>query len=202
MGVKKALIITALFLPIRCLDAQEIRQSVIDSITTIRQYELRFDAGFYPFRYDFSGGFQPTLNAQIGLIRELENVQLAGFLEFTNHEYVSSSGLLSHTESTKRYDIAIYAAVIVFRVLFVGGGIYYSHRDKVVTSDFIGNLTVADSPIQSHFALYYLIGLQYPVSVSDRISIPIGLYYRNQENQRDTFPAYQVSLRIGVSYEL
>jgi hypothetical protein len=175
---------------------------VVDSLPNPTTLCVWIDGGVYPFgSSQHAGGFGPTSNIRLGVGRSFCNVQLHGFLEFTDYKFDPLDALSFSESSDKRYDIAAYVAGTFSGVIFLGGGIYYSHQDNIVTH-FRDNNTSTQSGVQSHFRAYYLIGLVYQINLSTRVSLPIGLYFRDQDNPTNTFPGYQVSLRIGAIYKL
>jgi hypothetical protein len=172
-----------------------------DSLPNHGSFHLWLDGGFYPFRYHYSGGFEPTFNLRFGIGKTLQWIQIYGFLEVTEHQFDSPDAISSSSTSDKRQDIAIYASACIWRILILGAGFYHTHQDNIVTRYRFSDI-ITNSGVQSHFGFYYLLGVNYQIQVADSFSIPVGLYYRDQENPRNTFPAYQMSLRLGVIYSL
>jgi hypothetical protein len=200
MGMKTLLLclLTAIFLPKSC--AQESNDpSARDSLLIRDSYKLWFDGGFYPFRALHSGGFQPSFNLRLGVGRSFSTADMYAFLEFTRRNFDPPDELFSTTSSHNGYDIAAYAAGTIFRTIFLGAGAYFTHQDNVVTRDWLSNAT-HESGIRSHLGLYYLVGLQYQIQISQQVSVPIGIYYRDQEAPSGVFIDYQISFRVGAIY--
>lgn len=202
--MKRKLLYLLTALTFRCAIAQEaIATTSTNSVSSDRFYQLWFDVGFYPsLGGHYSGDFLPTFAIRLGLGRTFRIIQLCGFLEFTDHKFDPHGGIGSYTFSNgTRYDIAAYAAGTILGVFFLGGGIYYTHQDDVITREYYSypSPTEEHSGVRSHLALYYLVGLQLQVELSREVSIPIGLYYRDQDYRKNIFP---FSLRIGIIYDL
>jgi hypothetical protein len=173
-----------------------------DSLHYRASYALWCDGGFYIFgSHTHSGGFGPTSTIRLGLGRHFPNYQLYGFVEVTDYTFDPPDAPSSYASSGKRRDFAIYASGIAFGFVFAGAGVYYTHQDNIITRYRDAQGTIAhETGRKSHLAFYYLFGLQYQAKLSSHISIPIGLYYRDQENPVGTFPGYQLSSRIGLVY--
>lgn len=180
--------------------AQETTNALAkDSLLTCESYRLWIDGGLYPLHAPHSGGFQPTFNIRFGVGRTFSIADFYAFLEYTKRSFVPPDELSSTTSSREGYDLAAYAAGTVLGVFFLGGGIYFTHQDNIVTRYWYSN-TTHESGIRSHVGVYYLAGLQHQFRISDRLIVPIGVYYRDQEAPTDVLLEYQLSFRVGVIY--
>ena len=205
MGIKTCLLVALASLAILKASGQETTPSSnADSLSNRTSYALWLDAGFYPFgSHTHAGGFGPTSSIRFGLGKGFGRIQFYGFVELTDYTFDPPAATSYYALSGKRRDIALYASGIAFDLFFVGAGIYNTHQDNIVTHYRDGQGTIAgESGVKSHYAFYYLLALQYQVELSTHLAVPIGLYYRDQENPSSTFFGYQASLRIGILYRL
>ena len=164
-------------------NAQEIKTSNSnDSLSDRNSYQIWLDAGVYPFGGPYhNGDFHPTSNIRLGAGKSFRLYQLYCFVEFTSHKYDPPETLSPpFLSSDNEYDIAVYAMGSIYKFLYVGAGMYYSHQDNIIGHDQLGNIIYESGDI-SHLRLYYLIGIGYQISISNSISLPVGLYYRDQE---------------------
>jgi hypothetical protein len=184
--------------------SQKIKTSISnDSLSDRNSYQVWLDAGVYPFGGAFhNGDFYPTSNIRLGVGKSFHMYQLYCFIEFTSHKYDPPDvNSLSSLSSGKRNDIAVYAMGSIHKILYVGAGMYYSHQDNIIGHDQFGNI-ISESGDLSHLRLYYLIGLGYQIAISNSISLPVGLYCRNQEYSEFSSAIHIISLRLGIMYTL
>ena len=185
-------------------NAQEIKTSNSnDSLSDRNSYQIWLDGGVYPSGGAFhNGDFYPTSNIRLGVGKSFHMYQLYCFIEFTSHKYDSPDALFPpFLSSGKRNDIAVYAMGSIYKFLYVGAGMYYSHQDNIIGHDQLGNIIYESGDI-SHLRLYYVIGIGYQIAISNSISLPVGLYYRNQEYSEFTSAIHIISLRLGIIYTL
>jgi hypothetical protein len=194
------------------LQAQEIQPVAnSDSISNCSSYLFWVDGGKYPFSRDsHTGDFLPRYNLRLGVGKSVDFLQLSSFAEWTYYkldpqDIYAPFYNLSGSQS-KRYDIALYGTVSIFQIFSLGLGGYYTHQDNLIERNWSGT-AVIESGIRSYVHIYYLIGLGYQIGISNSISLPIGLYYRNDDFPRQEHWAYstwneKLSLRLGIVYKL
>lgn len=159
--------------------------------------------GAYPLLTGSSTGtFVPSFNARAGLGTSLHEVQLYGFAELTTHHFEGANSMDEYQSSNHGYDLALYGMGTIDQFLYLGAGIYYRHQDNIVTHQFRNPDTTYNSGVRSYFHLYVLIGVGTQIHLSRSVSLPIGLYYQNQEFSDKVLWPQVFSLRLGVTYGL
>jgi hypothetical protein len=156
------------------------------------------DAGIYPFTNEDAVGWQSSYTIRAGVARVGSSaLSLYGFIEYYN--YSLSGGYFE--KGTKRDDIAIYPAISLLRLFFLGAGVCYSHTNPVTRLSVYGGKKYDD---YGHFLgdpggyrgfVFFIVGLKWEIPLTENISIPIGLYTRNPDYSAQSFP---VALRAGV----
>jgi len=189
------------------LCSQELQPSAsVDSLTPRASYRLWLDGGAYPRLSDHAGAFEPAYNFRLGAGKQFGIFQAYGFLEFTGYTFESNDAVSLLVSSNKRYDIALYGLGSVLQVLYVGAGAHYTHQDNIVIQNLHGydNNSASETGPRTYFGFYYIIGLGYPISISNTVSLPVGLYYRRT---RDYDFAYlynynksSLALQVGIMY--
>ncbi|MEW5799408.1 MAG: hypothetical protein AB1728_10435 [Bacteroidota bacterium] len=188
------------------LNGQEIDTSAAqNSFSNFTPYQLFIDGGIDYFVETESGDFEPTYNLRLGVGKQFHYFPLYCFMEFTQYDYKVHTPLSPPSESSdQRYDIALYGMTTIVRIISLGIGIHYTHEDNVVLYDWSTSRVISQSGNRSYFGLYYLVGVGYPIRISDTISLPIGLDYHRAENTRngryvlDTEKTY-VALHAGIT---
>jgi hypothetical protein len=186
--------------------AQEIQPVAnSDSISSCSSYLFWVDGGKYPFSRDsHTGDFLPRYNLRLGVGKSVDFLQLSSFAEWTYYKLDPLDVLLP--SGARRNDITLYGAVSAFQVFFFGLGAYYTHQDNITEPNWSWS-AVTERGVRSYVHIYYLIGLGYQIGISNSISLPIGLYYRNDDFPRQEHWAYstwneKLSLRLGIVYKL
>ncbi len=191
------------------LYSQEVQTTTtVDSLSGHGLYRLWFDGGVYPLFSDYTGAFEPAYNFRLGIGKQLSIFHVYGFLELTNYSFESNDAMSLRVSSDKRHDIALYGVGSFLQILYVGMGAHYTHQDNIVIQYLHGynnNATTGTGP-HTYFGFYYIIGLGYPINISNAVSLPIGLYYRRT---RDYDFAYfynynksSLALQIGIIYDI
>jgi hypothetical protein len=173
-----------------------------DSLSNQSVYSIWFDAGVYFTYGSHSGDFDPTHNLRIGIGRSFRIYKLYGFIELTSHKYDPHDALSPpFLSSNKRNDIAVYAMGSIYQAFYLGVGIFHSQQDNIIGWDRSG-IIISETGDRSHFGFYYLVGIGQQIDISNSISIPIGLYFRNQDYPEYSSSWQKISLRVGIIYIL
>jgi hypothetical protein len=86
------------------------------------------------------------------------------------HEYLG--------DNAGRRDVAVYPAVWIYRLIFVGAGIFSTHSDhvRITSSQGIDSWSGGDT---NGLRLFGTIGFTWDIRLSKNITVPVGFYYRN-----------------------
>ncbi|MGD0590890.1 MAG: hypothetical protein ABSA44_08840 [Bacteroidota bacterium] len=184
------------------------KTATVDSNLCHGSYQLWFDGGIFPRFDEYTGAFEPVYNFRLGVGKQFSIFHIYGFLELTNYLFESNDAMSLRVSSDKRYDIALYELGSIWQILYVGMGAHYTRQDNIVIQYLHGisnNATAGTGP-HTYFGFYYIIGLGYPINISNTVSLPIGLYYRRT---RDYDFAYfynydktSLALQIGIIYNI
>ncbi|MDE3058256.1 MAG: hypothetical protein KGJ59_09905 [Bacteroidota bacterium] len=185
------------------LQAQEIQPAAnSDSISSCSSYLFWVDGGKYPLLGNsHTGDFLPKYNLRLGIGKPFRFLQFFGFTELTYYKFDPLDLSSSHA---RRYDIALYGTVSIFQIFSLGLGAYYTHQDNITEPDWSWS-AVTERGVRSYVHIYYLIGMGYQIGLSNSISLPIGLYYRNddfprQDHWGESTWNEKLSLRLGIIY--
>jgi hypothetical protein len=191
-----------LLISLSSLHAKENQTTAIaDSASCFSPYRLWLDVGVYPIWFSSEeGAFYPTINARAGLGKSFSTLELYGFAEMTMHKFDGHDGFQYQTSSNQRYDIALYGMGAIAEIIYIGAGIYYTHQDNIVTHQSYYPDTTYQSGVRSFYRFYYVVGAGYHISISHAISLPIGLYYRNQDYSDRYIGIQKISVRLGARY--
>ena len=162
-------------------------------------YRLAVDAGFYPTQGHVGVGWYPSYTVRLSAGQYSRLLSWHFCIDYYDFNLSESGGMYGFVEQgAVRRDIAVYPAVTVFRFLFVGAGAFYTHSDHVTTTSIFGRQPWNGGDVEG-LRYFVTIGLMWDFQITDRISIPVGLYYRNPNYNSDTTP---LAFRVGLSAAL
>jgi hypothetical protein len=142
-------------------------------------YVATVDAGLFPAANRVGVGWYPSYSIRAGV--GSGNSQLTGFL-FVDYYWFKLSepgGLHSFLDqSARRNDIALYPAVWIYRIFFVGAGLYSTHSDNVSITSIHGTDPWTGGNITG-IRLLFTVGLTWDFHLTNEMTVPIGIYYRN-----------------------
>lgn len=171
-----------------------------ESRQNIPGYEINFDAGYYPLRSDFSGGWEPLYSLRLGVGKFFdEGISLHLFVDYYYHKLGFSGGMSGFSpQSAKRHDIALYGIFTLFNFLDAGIGTYYSKSDDV-TIVYPAN-TFPPEPWKfggvSKFDFFFTLGAKYEIPLGNELYLPVGIYFRDSGYGSSLTPWL---LRAGVA---
>ncbi len=159
---------------------------------------IKLEFGLFPLRGEQN--WKPTYSIRTGIRTRLSHrISLCGYVDY----YMYSLGIPGGTYGfspypANRQDVALYAALLFSEFLEFGFGAYYSRSDKIyeVESGVRTALSSVNSATSVH--PFMMIGFQYEVRLSDRLLVPIGLYYRGTDYGTETIP---LILRTGLGFK-
>jgi hypothetical protein len=176
--------------------------SLKDSRPSTAQNAITFDVGFSSPGSDAAGRWRQKLALRAGIRRMLtKTLTAAVYFDYYDHIAIQGDHLAPERlspPSPRRSDIALYAGLSLFRVVFVGAGSYYTKSDAAVFLSPGGSSPYPDSGL-SEFRFFYIVGLTYDIRITDALFLPVGLYYRNSYSTNNTFGS--VSLKVGAGIE-
>jgi hypothetical protein len=157
---------------------------------------IAVDAGFYPTQGHVGVGWYPSYAVRISAGQYNSVLSWYVCIDYYDFKLSESGGLYGFVEQgALRRDIAVYPAVTLYRFLFVGVGAFYTHSDHVTTTSIFGRQTWNGGDVEG-LRYFLTIGLMWDFQITGRISIPVGLHYRNPSYNSDTTP---LAFRVGVS---
>jgi hypothetical protein len=169
--------------------------------------EISFNVGFPSPGANEVDGWRSTISLRLGYSRTLTPVvAVSAYVDYYNHRPILGGSFVERvtllTPNARRTDLAAYATISLLGVLDFGAGTYYTRSDPVdvlhVVNQFQSRSRWKDSGF-SEFRFLYVVGLGYDIPLAERVSLPVGLYYRNSYDLNNILPFY---LRIGVGLRL
>jgi hypothetical protein len=152
--------------------------------------------GVYPIRGNFGRTWVPLSSVQIRYSPSLKKrLRVDWSVEYFYLKHAWPTGV-SHTffRAGMRQDVAIYPTAVIFNFIHLGLGLYYTHRDEVVTRD--GTLVFHRSGPMSFVRFFYEAALMYTVDISKNLAVPVGLSFRRQDYDPNTTP---IALCAGIA---
>lgn len=162
-------------------------------------HALSVVGGVYPIRGNFGWTWVPLSSLQVRYSPSLNNrfrVDLSAEYFYLKHAWPTGV-TQTYFRAGMRQDVAVYPTVVILNFIHLGLGLYYSHRDEVVTRD--GALVFHRSGPMSFVRFFYEAALMYTVDISRNLAAPIGLSFRKQDYDANTTPI-AVCAGIGVRF--
>jgi hypothetical protein len=155
---------------------------------------ITFDVGMFP-RGSTGDGWEPQYALRVGFGRQVRHgLILIGHLEYYEFN-IERQG--DHTQlvpkSARRYDIAVYAGILMFGTVDIGLGGYYTKADPVTMVGAGGHEEPWFAGGLSTIRLLATFGIQHEFEIVDGLFLPIGVYYRDIDNGNAWF-----FLRLGL----
>ena len=154
--------------------------------------------GLYVFRSDWGSSWVPLSAVQLTYSSSTGSiVRIDWNAEYYRHKYAWPTGLfVGQTKAGLRHDLALYPSAVFLDLFQVGVGLYYSRHGQVVRQyPYLSSPTVSGP--MSLIRMFYQLALIPTIRVTDRLGLRLGLSYRNQDLDDNTFP---IAVRAGVSF--
>jgi hypothetical protein len=153
--------------------------SQIDSLTNTAAWIMFADGGLFPTANGIGVGWYPTYSVRAAIGRRNLILSAYVFLDYYDFSLSEAGGLHSYIETrAKRHDIAVYPALSLCRVFFLGAGVLYTHSDHVTITSIPGESPWVGGDVKG-FRLFCTIGLTWDIQLTENVTMPFGLYYRN-----------------------
>ena len=175
------------------------RARQIDSLADTSAWVMFGDAGLFPAANRVGVGWYPSYTVRAAIGRRSSILSAYVFLDYYDFNLSEPGGLHSYIEnSAKRQDIAVYPALSLFRFFFLGAGFFYTHSDHVTITSIFGKDPWVGGDVKG-FRLFCTIGLTWDIQLTENITLPFGLYYRNPGYYAVNVP---LAIRAGVTVRI
>jgi hypothetical protein len=137
------------------------------------------DAGVFPAANRVGVGWYPVYSVRAGIGKDNGLISPYLFFDFYSFSLSEPGGLHSYIQqNARRHDLAVYPALWISHVLFLGAGVFKTSSDPVTITSIYGvdPWTGGDMKGWSWFST---IGLTWDIQLTSHITVPVGLYYRN-----------------------
>jgi hypothetical protein len=156
---------------------------------------MSVDAGLFPAANRVGVGWYPSYSVRAGVGRGDSDFTGFVFVDYYLFKLSEPGGLHSYLEqNATRYDIAVYPAIRIYRILFLGAGFYNTRSDHVTITSIHGVDPWSGGDIKG-FRLFCTIGITWDIHLSNNITVPIGIYCRNPGYYADNV---LLAFRAGV----
>jgi hypothetical protein len=162
--------------------------------------EVLVDLGLAPLQSrSESRSWQLTYSLRVGVGTCGDLISYYGFVDYYQHKLTASSGMgVYRTGSPLRHDIATYAAIRLFRLVFIGAGTFYTTSGTAVLYVTGTKIEVGRVSVKSDLYMFYIAGLTYDLRLSEAVRVPISVHYRIPVLQS----IYGPLVRLGVGIRL
>ena len=157
------------------------------------------DAGLFPAANRVGVGWYPVYSVRAGMGRGNSTLSAYVFLDYYSFGLSEPGGLHSYIPQTaKRYDIAVYPAIWISRILFLGAGAFNTHSDPVDITSIHG---VDPWPGGGTRGWRWVgtIGLTWDFRLTSSTTVPLGIYYRNPGYHADNA---LLAVRAGINVRI
>jgi hypothetical protein len=167
----------------------------IDSLANTPAWVMFADVGLFPTANRVGVGWYPSYSIRAAIGRRSSILSAYLFIDYYDFNLSQAGGLHEYIEkSANRQDIAVYPALSLYRIFFVGAGLLYTHSDHVTITSGFGDSPWTGGDITG-IRLFCTVGLTWDVQLTDNITLPFGLYYRNPSYNADNV---LLAIRAGV----
>lgn len=157
------------------------------------------DAGLFPAANNVGVGWYPSYSVRAAIGRRSSTLSTYVFIDYYDFNLSEAGGLHEYIKkSARRHDIAVYPAFSLYRILFIGAGILYTHSDHVTITSNSGNSPWTGGDIKG-IRLFCTVGLTWDIQLTENITLPFGLYYRNPSDYSVNVP---LAIRAGVTVRI
>ncbi|MBI3577900.1 MAG: hypothetical protein HY089_00650 [Ignavibacteriales bacterium] len=191
--MKKALVVCICFLFVQKTQAS-VDTLAVSEKKEGNQMEVSLDMSAFPF--GGGGDWEFLRSVRIGIGKHFDQISAYGYLDYYYFKFVSGGGLTNHftpeSYSARRFDIAVYGGAKFFKIVTIGLGLFYTKSDAVSYFLSSGVPYQVGGDTKVHF--FYTIGAGYDISLSDRLFIPMNMYFRDPKLNSTVF----VAVKIGI----
>ncbi len=156
--------------------------------------QITMTVGLFPFGFlsDERSGWYPKIAVGTGLTFPVaRDISLCTKVDYYLYEPSSTGNSSFSSNSVKRQDIAISAAIQIGNFFEVGCGGYYTTSDEVNIQYFFPSDTLRWSQSGwSAVKFYFTAGFFHKFELTDRLFLPVGLYYRDAGYGSGTGPYF------------
>ena len=157
------------------------------------------DAGLFPTANGVGVGWYPSYSVRAAIGRRSSTLSTYVFIDYYDFNLSEAGGLHEYIEkSAKRHDVAVYPALSLYRIFFIGAGILYTHSDHVTITSNFGDSPWTGGDIRG-IRLFCTVGLTWDIQLTENITLPFGLYYRNPSYYAVNVP---LAIRAGVTVRI
>jgi hypothetical protein len=175
------------------------RANQSDSLANTPAWVVFADAGLFPTANRTGVGWYPSYSIRAAIGRRSSILSTYLFLDYNEFSLSEAGGLHSYIEtSAKRQDIAIYPALSLYRVFFLGAGFLHTHADHVTITSIFGDSPWLGGDVKG-FRLFCTVGLTWDIQLTENITLPFGLYYRNPSYYADNV---LLAIRAGMTVRI
>jgi hypothetical protein len=175
------------------------RGNQIDTLMKTSAWVLFADAGLFPAANGEGVGWYPSYSVRAAIGRRSSILSTYLFLDYYDFNLSEAGGLHEYIENgAKRHDIAVYSALSLYRVFFIGAGFLYTHSDHVTITSILGDSPWTGGDING-IRLFCTVGLTWDIQLTENITLPFGLYYRNPSYYAVNVP---IAIRAGMTVRI
>jgi hypothetical protein len=159
----------------------ELNSAVInDSISDASTQYLAVDIAGFPFDHTESASWQPITSYRIGYGHNLAYpLGIRVFAEYFEFDFDHHDGTSYHDYSNgKRYDYAVYPAIVLFDIAEFALGAYYTTQGEIIhRSVFAPQLTI--DPAVKRIKIFAHLGIGWSFHIAGPVSCSLGMVLRN-----------------------
>ena len=157
------------------------------------------DVGVFPTANRVGVGWYPSYSIRAGIGVGTSTISGWLFVDCYSFGLSEPGGLHSYLGSgAARRDLAIYPGVWIYHVLFLGVGMFTTHSDHVLITSMQGIDPWTGGDVNG-VRLFGTIGLTWDFKLLQRLSVPVGIYFRNSGYAADNV---LIGIRTGLDYQL
>jgi hypothetical protein len=157
------------------------------------------DAGLFPAANSVGVGWYPSYSVRAAIGKRSSILSTYLFIDYYDFRLSQAGGMHEYIENgAKRQDIAVYPAISLYRIFFIGAGFLYTHSDHVTITSIFGDSPWTGGDIRG-IRLFCTAGLTWEIQLTEYITLPFGLYYRNPSYYAVNVP---LAIRAGVTVRI